>query len=361
MSYGRKVTVKRSTRRLRAAGVVLALSLVAAGCGGEGGSTAAPSPAGDPQWQAVVDAANKEGKVTWYSVAPQAAREALKEAFEDRYPDITLEIRTISTAEMNSALEAERTSGAEGADVVTSVGYDWIYRKAADGWFADFTGPSFDAPEWTDSGYLIDGRLVAAPLGLIVLGWNTSLFRGQLRTYDDLLDPKLGNGAIGVVRPEPALHADHWAFVGEKFNPKYLEALAAQKPKVYPSAFALQEALAAGEVAVGSFVSATDMVSLKDKGAPVEFAVPNPVWAAQNMFFIVKSGKHPNAAQVFMNFFASAEGQLAAAKSGYSPLRSVAKETLGGQSQVVLTDLKRALDPQWGKDYAARWRALYQK
>lgn len=351
--------MKRSQRRLSAAGILLTLSLVAVGCGDGGSTGAAPAPAGDAGWQAVVDAANKEGQVTWYSVAPQAAREALKEAFEEKYPDISLEIRTISTAEMNSALEAEKTSGAEGADVVTSVGYDWTYKKAAEGWFADFTGPSFDAPEWTESGYLVDGRIVTAPLGLIVLGWNTSLFRGQLKTYDDLLDPKLGNGAIGVVRPEPALHADHWAFVGEKFNDKYLERLAVQKPKVYPSAFALQEALAAGEVAVGSFVSATDMVSLKDKGAPVEFAVPNPVWAAQNMFYIVKSGKHPNAAQVFMDFFASPEGQLAAAKSGYSPLKSVAKETLGGQSQVVLTDLKRALDPQWAKDYAARWRTLY--
>jgi iron(III) transport system substrate-binding protein len=351
--------VKRSRSRLCAVGALLAVSLFAAGCGGGAPAGSPAPPSDDPDWQAVVDAANEEGHVTWYSVAPQAARDALQEAFETAYPDISVEIRTISTAEMNSALEAERTSGAEGADIVTSVGYDWIFDKAGQGWLTDLTGPAFDAPEWTDSGYLIDRRIVAAPLGLLVLGWNTSLYDGQIASYEDLLDPRLGNGAIGVVRPEPALHADHWAFVAEHFDPAYLERLAAQKPAVYPSAFALQEALAAGEVAVGSFVSATDMIGLQEQGAPVEYAVPDPVWAAQNMFFVVGSAKHPNAAQVFMNFFASPEGQLAAAKSGYSPLADVAPQTLGGQSEVVLTNLDRALDPQWATEYAARWRTLY--
>ncbi|WP_214105261.1 ABC transporter substrate-binding protein [Acrocarpospora catenulata] len=343
-----------------AAAVVLALSLVA-GCGGDDGATtsapAAPSAGAD--WATVVEAAKKEGHVTWYSVAPSSAREALKAAFEAKYPEITVEIRTISTAEMNSALEAERGSGAQGGDVVTSVGYDWIFDKAKQGWFADFIGPSFEAPEWTESGYLIDGRIVAAPLGLLVLGWNTSLFQDKITTYDDLLDPRLGNGAIGVVKPEPALHADHWAFVEENFNKDYVKALAAQKPKVYPSASALQEALAAGEVAVGSFVSATDMIALKEKGAPVDYAVPSPVWAAQNMFFIVKSAHHPNAAQLFMDFFVSPEGQLAAAKNGSSPLKSVAPQTLGGDSKIVFTNLDRALDAKWAGEYAAKWHELY--
>ncbi|MFC5751023.1 ABC transporter substrate-binding protein [Actinomadura rugatobispora] len=352
--------MKIRTRWMRTAGVLLAASLLAAGCGGgDGGS--GPAPTGDAQWQAVVKAANKEGHVTWYTMAPQSAQEALKKAFEKKYPDISVKVRSMGIAELNSALEAEKKTGAEGADVATSVAYSWVYEKEKAGWFADLTGGSLKAPEWTSSGYLVNNKIVVAPLGLIVLGWNATLLPGGVKTYTDLLNPKLGNGAIGVVQPEPAIHADNWAFIEKNFDQNWLQKLAAQKPTVFPSAFALQEALAAGEVAVGSFVSATDMVGLQDKGAPVKFAVTNPAWAAQNLFFALKSAKHPNAAQVFMDFFASPEGQLAAARNGYSPLKDVAPKTLGGKSRVVLTDVKQVLDPKWGPEYLARWKQTFGK
>jgi iron(III) transport system substrate-binding protein len=360
-----RTVVKRQMKRTRATTtLLLAVTLFAAGCGAGAEDTpsgAAAQPKGDAEWQKVVAAAKEEGTVTWYTMAPQAAQENLKKAFEDTYPEITVEVRSMGIAEMNSAIEAEHETGADGADVATSVDYSWIAAKAGEDWFANLTGPSVESPEWTGTDYLVDGQIMVAPLGLIVLGWNTSLYDKKIDSYEDLLDPKLGDGAIGVVRPEPALHADNWAFIEEHVDPDWIEKIAAQKPVVFPSAFALQEALAAGEVAVGSFVSATDMVGLQEKGAPVEFAVPNPAWAAQNQFFTLKSAAHPNAAQVFMDFFASPAGQLAAAKYGSSPLSKVAPETLGGESEVVLTNVDRVLQEDWGTEYLAKWRTAFDE
>lgn len=353
--------MKRQFKRATAAvGSVLAISLLAAGCASGSTSDGSDEPAAPPatensEWQTVVDAANEEGHVTWYSVAPGEVREGLKAAFEAKYPDITLEILVMGTADMNAALEAEHDTGAEGADVVTSVDYGWILDKAEQGWISPLVGPAAENPEWDE--YVIDDMVVSAGLGLMVLGWNTSLYSGTVTSYDDLMNPDLGNGAIGTARPEPAIHADHWAFVEETHNPNYLEDLAAQSPALYPSAFALQEALAAGEVAVGAFVSAADMVGLKDKGAPIDFAVPDPALAIGNMFFIPESGKNQNAAQVFMDFFMSEEGQAIAAKNAFSPLSSV--DTLAGNNEVKLTNVERVLDTAWFDEYLANWKTIF--
>ncbi|HWL79148.1 ABC transporter substrate-binding protein [Microbacterium sp.] len=348
-------------RHLRLLAALAGTALIVSGCASAQPSTT-PSPEAsevDTEWQAVIDAAKEEGTVVWYSIAPQAVRDAVKAGFEAKYPEITVEISTVTSAEMNAALEAEHDTGVDGADVVTSVAYSWIAEKQADGWFVDLDDvPSLQAPEWTASGYF-DGTTVSSPLGLLVIGWNTDLYQGELATYDDLLDPSLAGGAIGTVRPEPAIHADHWAYVQEYFDEDWLEDFSAQKPSIYPSAFANQEALAAGEIAVSDFVSATDIMALQEQGAPVEFVVPDPVWAAQNVFFVPESSKRQNAAKLFMDYFASDEGQRAAAEFGYSPLKSVAPDTLGGQSEVVLTNIDHMLDPQWSIDYLAEWTTYF--
>ncbi|MCR1785054.1 extracellular solute-binding protein [Nocardioides carbamazepini] len=352
----------RSPRLLGLASSALTVALVLSACGDDGSDEAADRPDYRPEisseWQATLDQADDEGKVTWYTVAPQASVDALVEAFETEFPDIEVEARKMGSAEMDAALEAERSTGAEGADVVTSVNFGTVYQRQADGWYVDLEGPSI-ASGWAGTEFLDDDQIVSAPLGLLVLGWNTQLFPDGLESYEDLTNPDLGDGAIGAVRPEPAIHADWWAFMEENYDPDFASKLADQKPALYPSAFALQEALAAGEVAVGTFVSATDMEDLKAKGAPVDYVVPEKAWSAQNLFFIPESATHSAAAQVFMDFFASPTGQLAAAKSGYSPVAEVSGETLGGGSEVVMTDVDRVLDADWYAGYLADWKSLF--
>lgn len=352
----------KSQRLLGIAAATLSLALVASACGGDssGDDETLPdyAPEVSAEWEATVEAAKEEGKVTWYTVAPQAAVDALIEAFNEEFPEIEVEARKMGTAEMDAALEAERTTGAEGADVVTSVNFGTVFSRQEEGWYVDLEGPSV-ASGWADTEYLDANQVISAPLGLIVIGWNTQLFPEGVKTYEDLYNPDLAGGALGVVRPEPAIHADFWAFVEETYDENFAKEIAAQDPALYPSAFALQEALAAGEVAIGSFVSATDMEDLKAKGAPVDYVVPETAWSAQNLFFIPESATHSNAAQVFMDFFASPSGQVAAAKNGYSPVEEVSDETLGGDSEIVLTNVDRVLDTTWFAEYLAEWKATF--
>lgn len=352
----------RSHRLLAVASSTMALALTMSACGDDSTEENADRPAYAPEmsagWEATVETAKEEGKVTWYTVAPQAAVDALVKAFEVEFPEIEVEARKMGSAEMDAALEAERTTGADGADVVTSVNFGTVYDRQADGWYVDLEGPSV-ASGWAGTEFVDDDQVLSAPLGLLVLGWNSQLLPDGLQSYEDIYNPDLGDGAIGVVRPEPSIHADWWAFMEENYDPDFAQKVADQDPAIYPSAFALQEALAAGEVAVGTFVSATDMEDLKAKGAPVDYVVPETAWSAQNLFFIPESATHPAAAQVFMDYFASPTGQLSTAKSGYSPVKEIAGETLGGESKIVMTDVERVLDTDWYATYLADWKAKF--
>jgi iron(III) transport system substrate-binding protein len=342
---------------LRSLGIAIAASMLVAGCGG-GGEPAKRGTLAQGGWQSVLGAAKKEGKVTWYTVAPQQVQKDLEGAFEKAYPDIDLEVRSAHPNELDSAIETEQKTGTEGADVVTSVSYTWVEDKSRQGWFADLLGPSTKASEWSGE-FMIDRRILVAPLGLIVLGWNKQLLPGGVKTYQDLLNPDLAKGAIGVPSSEVAINADFWAFLEDNYGADFVASLAKQKPAKYTGAFSTQEALAAGEIAVGMFVSATDMSGLKQKGAPVDFAVPNPAWAAQNLFFALKHAYHPNASQVFMDFLASPEGQMAVARNAYSPLKAVAPKTVGAGTKVVLTNVDRMTDKKWVADYNAKWKSMF--
>jgi len=350
--------------RAAAVAAVVSLGFVAAGCAPADdqpqGTATRPAEPVSAEWQAVIDAAEEEGRVTWYSVSPPAAREALKSAFEAAYPAISVEIRALSGAEMDAALETEHDTGTPGADVVSAVNYEWAYeRSAADDWFLPIEGPSFEEQDWVDSGYIVNDNLVLAPIGLVVIGWNTQQVPGGIESYDDLLDPRLAGGALGMIEPYAAVFSDWWSFIETHHNEDFVEEMASQEPTFYPSAAVMNEAIAAGEIAVGGFATAVDLVQLQESGAPVDFVVPDPAWTAQNLFYIPKSAGHPNAAQVFMDFFASPAGQAAVAEFGATPLTEVAPDTLGANTPIVLSDMDHVLDPAWNEEYEANWRRVF--
>lgn len=309
-------------------------------------------------WEETLAAAEKEGEVIWYTVAPQASIDGLLDAFSAEFPDIDVETRKMGPAEMDAALDAEHTTGTEGADVVTSVSYATVYDQQADGWWADLEGPSV-ASGWSGTEFIDDQQILSAPLGLVVVGWNTTLLPGGIDSFDDLRNPDLGNGAIGAPRPDFPVFADWWSFVEEHHAPDFVTTMADQDPTLFPNAVTTQEALVSGEIAVGTFTTATDMETFKAKGAPVDYWVPDPAWTAQNLFFIPESAGNGNAAQVFVDFFASPTGQLAAARNGFSPVPEVSDQTVGGSSEVVLTNVERMRDPEWYPSWVPAWKEAF--
>lgn len=348
------------TRMCAAPGIVILGTLVLAGCSA-GGEDAAPvdAPAGDAGWEEVVAAAEDEGEVVFYSFAPPTVLESVEAAFEEAYPRIDLVVERIGGADLEPALESERSTGADGADVVQSVNYSWVREKQEEGWLAEVQGPSIETDEWANNGYLLDEQILITTPAVITIAWNTALLPEGVTGYADLLDSSLGDGAVGIADASSGMINDYWTFVEEHEGDEYLEALAAQDPTIFQSTVPLQEAVIAGEIAVGAFASSSDMANQEAAGAPIAYVVPDPAWGAQNMLYSLEHAQHPNAAVVFTNFIASPQGQFAMNEFGYSPLAEVREDTLAGGSEIVPTDIERASDPDFATDYTERWREIF--
>ena len=102
------------------------------------------------------------------------------------------------------------------------------------------------------------------------------------------------------------------------------------------------EAMSSGEIAAGSFVAPIALVPAKAKGAPVDFEMPPPgAWGARYYGMVLKTGPHPNAAQLFANYMVTAKGQELITPSAGSVLPDV-PGTLITNDKVRVQDLGEA-------------------
>jgi iron(III) transport system substrate-binding protein len=354
---------QRPRRWLIGVAAVAAPLLLLTACGDDGPSEAStPSTdqtdtttGGSDEWAAIVEAAEEEGRVTLYTTHLEPQQVALREVFEAAYPDIELEIsRIVTPAEMASALDSERTSGAAGGDVAIMTDTATPARYAEEEQLLAPSGPNREA--WADLDAFVDGKYFVANYTVNGIAWNTDQVDEPLASYEDLLRPELAGGLIAIVDAATApVLTDYWAFVEDNAPDGFLEDLAAQEPVVYPSVAPIAQALIAGEVAVAMY-STPDILAEQANGAPVDFAVTDPTWGPPFVTFAPAWSKHPNAALVLMDVLMSEEGQAAIASNG-SPARP-GVEGFTTVDRVTPVNPDRAT-PQHSESYLPRWNELF--
>jgi iron(III) transport system substrate-binding protein len=321
--------------------------------GGSAGSAASAA------WDGVLSAAAAEGKLTVYSVLVPDINTRLTDAFKKAYPKIAIEIIRVAGNEIDAKLDAEQQSGSAGGDAVINVNYPYAVKALADGKLAAFTGPDAIGPNWKGTPYLDSDRIQYSTFTNIGLGWNTGAYpSGGPKTYDELLDPKYGSGKIGLPDPIAPVVADFYATLQDNFGQDVLQKLAAQKPAFFPGAVPLEQSLASGEISVGGYVTNVGLTAAKAKSAPVEFAKPPKAWLPPILSYIPTWVKHPNAAQVLVNFMATPAGQEVLGKDGYSALPNI-PGTVGPIEQASIANVKRITQPGWYDSYYADWKKTF--
>lgn len=304
--------------RLALVGAAAAMAMVLTACGGGGTTggepTAAPTDdaisTGNPSPE-LVEAAQEEGTLTWYTTVPPAPNAALAAAFTAEY-GIEVVVNRQTTATLKPLIEAEIQGNQIVADVI-ELGDPRVIRDFADkGWLVEQDEASLgvlaDWPaEWNYENTAFTQAV--APYGIT---FNTQLvseapdswevlidpqYKGQIL----MIDPRVQSGGIEVLRNLRA-----------EFGDEFLEALATQELQFSDSAVNMVNSVAAGDVAMsfnGIRWIDTDLIS---KGAPIDTAFPQPAmsgseqWVAQ-----VLDSPHPNAAALFLNFSLSEAGQIA--------------------------------------------------
>jgi iron(III) transport system substrate-binding protein len=259
----------------------------------------------------LIEAARKEGKVSYYSALELNVAERLAKAFEARYPDIAVQVERSGAERIFQRIAQEQASGINAVDVANSTDpahyLDW---KARD-WLAPYVPD--DVAKYFPADQVDPDGLYATSCGWIeAIGYNSSLVKPEdaPKSYADLLDPKW-QGKIVKAHPGYSGAIMTATFVlARELGWGYFEKLAQQKIMQVQSAADPPKKLLLGERAVMADGNDYNLLLAKDQGKPVEV-----VYATEGSpLIIVPSGifrnaPNPNAARLFQSYFFSAEGQ----------------------------------------------------
>ena len=302
-------------------------------------------------WDEIVAKAKEEGRVNFYSIMPPAQNEALVEAFSKEYPEIKV-VTVRGAGELPGRVAAEKAAGADGADVISLADPAWFTENQAD--FIELKGPAIDA--YPKDHWIVEPKVANisyGPLGFIV--WNTDRLPEGLKSWDDLLDPKL-KGKVGAREGMTATLAGYLEFLRDAIGEEKFAALGKQDLRFYPSTVPLTQAVAAGEVWAGSSGNIATLLQLVDQGAPIDYVYPEPSFANPQAGGALNYSKRPNAAIVFMDFALSRAGQTAVNhhQLGGSPLEGI-------EDSVPLERFK-ILDPtRFTQAVRDEWQVIFDK
>jgi iron(III) transport system substrate-binding protein len=302
---------------MAAAAAALGLALASGACGGSEPQGSASVATGS--WNDIVAAAEKEGKVTIYSGQGTDQLNELAAKFQEKYPKIKVQVvRGVETA-LAPKVEAEARTGKGIADLFVTTDRNWLEANKAN--IEAPRGPAFNDPAYNKAQNVLANNSFVVTAAVLTYAWNTERFNGKLSDYSGLLDPALAGGKIGIPPTKGATFVDFYQYLEENYGADFLQKLAAQKPRLYPSALPMAEALSSGEISAATFVQ--PQVDEQKAGAPVEWGVATPSWGARFEGTLLKSAPHPNAAQVLADFMITKDGQAAIARKAGSVLPDV--------------------------------------
>lgn len=276
-------------------------------------------PAHAEDWQAVVDAAKKEGKVVVYDMALGAPYFlAVLKSFEAKY-GIPVESLDLRASELAERIRTEQSAGRYLGDVemITTTmieeqrnNGDFIEKLPAIPNAANLR-PPFKANDYSVPAFV-------QPMGILI---NTRLVKEDdvPKSWGDLTDPKWkGKILSDDMRP---LGSGNTMFailehqMGGDFNAK----LAGQKPVFSRDMRNDARRVARGEYAI--YVPQIFAFTSDLKGLPVKVIIPKEGAPYAEMdLAVLKNSPHPNAARLFIQHFLEADSQLLYANAWMPPV-----------------------------------------
>jgi iron(III) transport system substrate-binding protein len=165
------------------------------------------------------------------------------------------------------------------------------------------------------------------------------------KKWEDLLDPKWLD-AINVKVSNSGLQHGVWFMLKPILGEEYFKKFATQKPRAFDSYVQQYGRLVDGQDKVIMGAQYSGAVEFVPKGAPIGFVFPETgVPTVSETYGIVADGPHPNAAQLFMDWFLSPVGQkaLADALALHSPRDDVPPPA----GAVPLSKMKLLIPTDW--------------
>ena len=330
---------KRGVTR-RAALPLLAGGLSAAALGLSSGEAAA-------DLEAIVEAARKEGTVTWYTAHTDGeAAEAMGRAFTAKYADIKVVAIRLTAQVAYQRLVQDLKNNVPNCDVFSSTDLGHFVALKAQSKLLKYVpeNASKIAPAFQNID--ADGFFHVTTAGLVMITYNSQKVKAEdaPRNWPDLLDPKWKN-KVSVGHPAFSGYVGTWVMMMRKlYGWDYFKKLEANNPQIGRSIVDTVTNLNSGERVVAAGPSATTLKSL-DKGNPV--AVVYPTDGAILMVApsgIVANAPHPNASKLFMEFLLGEEIAKLSVAERMESLRPEVKPLAGSKSVLDVKVLRPTIE-----------------
>ena len=260
---------------------------------------------------ALIDAAKKEGKFSWYTSVDLALAEKVAKAFEAQYPGVKMKVER-SGAERNfQRIGQEFQNRIYNCDVVNSsdAAHLIVWKRAK--MLAPFV-PEEVAQYFPDAHKDPDGMFASWRITLCPIAYNTKLVKVEdaPKSYADLLDPKWSGKMVKAHPGYSGTIMTATQQLSRDLGWSWFEKLAKQKVMQVQSATEPPKKLAQGERAVMADGSEYVVEELKSRGEPVEI-----VYASEGTPLItgpsavMASAPNPNAARLFQAWSMTREAQ----------------------------------------------------
>src|SRR5450756_1380013 len=291
----------------------------------------ASAPPPEPVTPALIEAARKEGQVSYYTSTDLPVAEKLAKAFEAKYPGIAVHVERTGAERVFQRIGQEYSSNIHAVDVVNSSDAAHFIVWKRDGILAPYVPE--DVAKYPAEHRDVDGQFASWRVWLSIIAYNTNLVKAEEapKSFADLLDPKW-KGKIVKAHP---------GYSGTIMTATYLmqrdlgwgffEKLAAQNIMQVQSSADPPKRLALGELAVMGDGNESNIFQTKETDGPME-----PVDASEGSPLIVgptgmfKTAPNPNAARLFCNYSFTPEcQQLIIDTGGLRSMHPSTKEKAG--------------------------------
>jgi len=271
----------------------------------------AAAPQATPVTSDLIEAALKEGKVSYYAAIELRVAERLGKLFEAKYPGISVRVERSGAERLFQRIAQEQGSGIHTVDIANSTDVAHYLEWKKHGLLAAYL-PEEVAKHFPADQIDADGMYATSCAWLEAIGYNTNLVKPEdaPKSYADLLDPKWqGKLVKGHPSYSGAILTTTY-ILSRELGWSYYEKLAKQKVMQVQSAGDPPQKIMLGERAVMADGNDYQLVLFKEQGKPVEVVYP----AEGAPLIVVPSGvfanaPNPNAARLFQNFFLSREAQ----------------------------------------------------
>ena len=322
-------------------------------------SAAPPATAITPQ---VIEAAKKEGKVTYYTAMDLSVAEPMAKAFEARYPGIKVAVERTGAERLFNRIGQEVGSNIRRVDVANSSDAAHFIVWKRQGWLEPFLTPDM-AENLPADQRDADGAFVNQRTHLSAIAYNTKLVKPEdaPKGFVDLLDPKYSGK---LVKGHPGYSGTIMTATQQLVKAlgwEYFEKLSKQKVLQVQSATEPPKRIEAGERAIA--VDGSDYLfwMARERGAPIEVVhAVEGTPQISNPMAIFKSSPNPNAARLLVGWIMSPEGQeFIVNVSGQYPANKLVKAKAGRPALASIKTLPE--DPAEVEKTADEIKTRYQR